>query len=257
MPWSRASRTRLKRLFLEGFTVMDIAEPLASFDGDKASAEVRAFMDAHDFDLVGIRKDGVVGGYARREELEGRACGDHMHGFGELDVVSNSASLAETIESLGANGRCFVTVLDQVAAIVTLDDLEKPPVRMYLFGMITIAEMMLGRMIQSRFPDGSWKHYVSDGRLKKADELLQERKRRNQEAELLDCLQFSDKGQVVAKDPELRRILGFESRKAGMKAVKELESLRNNLAHTQRIIASSWERIVRFSSNLEKLLEKV
>jgi len=244
-------------LFLQGFSVMDVAEPLVSFDAERPSEEVRRFLVERDFDLVGVRVDGLVRGYARREELETGLCGDHRHAFVPDDLVGEGASLADTIASLGINGRCFVRVLNGVSAIVTLADLEKPPVRMYLFGMITILEMLIGREIRVRFPDGAWLAHLSEGRRAKAEELLAERHRRNQQVDLLDCLQFSDKAQVLVKDPRSRRDLGYESRKSGLQAAKELETLRNNLAHTQEIIGSSWERIVRFSANLEGMLRRL
>jgi hypothetical protein len=50
---------------------------------------------------------------------------------------------------------------------------------------------------------------------------------------------------------------GITSKNAATTALKELETLRNNLAHTQEIIPSSWERIVRFTSNLESLLPEL
>ncbi len=257
MALSRACPERLRRVFLQGFSVMDVAEPLVSFDAERPAAEVSRFLDEHDYDLVGVRVGGLVDGYARREELEGGQCGDHRHAFVPDDLVSESASLAETIASLGANGRCFVRVLNGVSAIVTLSDLEKPPVRMYLFGMITILEMLVAREIRARFPEGTWTQYLSEGRRAKAEALLAERRRRNQQVELLDCLQFSDKAQVLVKDPDARRDLGYESRKSALQAAKELETLRNNLAHTQEIISSSWERIVRFSGNLDQMLRRL
>lgn len=256
MPWNRASSERLRRLFLRGFSVMDIAEPLASFDEDRLSSEVLAFMQEQNYDMVGVRRDGLVCGYAHRDALTaGTSCGEHLQPFGPDDLVTEAASLAETIASLGINGRCFVSVLDGVAGIVTLEDLEKPPVRMYLFGMITILEMLVTKMIRERFPGDSWTHHVSEGRLQRARELHAERLRRQERVDLVDCLQYSDKGQILMREPEIRRELNIQSRKEGLRSIKELEALRNNLAHTQAIIASSWTRIVRFSGNLDSLLD--
>ena len=53
-------------------------------------------------------------------------------------------------------------------------------------------------------PGDSWKQYLSESRLQKAEALLEERKRRNQNLELIDCLQISDKGQIIARNEELR-----------------------------------------------------
>ena len=87
-----AARRRLRRVFLDGFLAMDVAEPLASFDWDRPASEVRAFMAAHDFDRVGVRRDGLVRGYAAREELTRGSCGDHLHAFGPDDLVASTAS---------------------------------------------------------------------------------------------------------------------------------------------------------------------
>lgn len=253
-----APRQRLNRVFLEGFTVMDIAEPLASFDAERRADDVRAFMADHDYDLAGVRRDGIVCGYVRRTDLSDGCCGDHLHPFGPDDLVTESDSLQKAIESLAINNRCFVTVLNRVGAIVTLNDLEKPPVRMFLFGMITITEMIMTRMIAGIWPDGSWRSLVSEGRLNKAEELFAERARRNKKVELIDCLQFSDKSQILLRDPAFMaqlRGLGLGSRNAVLQAAKELEALRNNLAHTQEIIPDGWQRIAVFATRLEVLLE--
>lgn len=253
-PIPHATPERLRRLFLEGFTVLDIAEPLVSFDADASASVVRERLNERDFDLVGVRREGLVCGYAVREELGTGLLGDHLRAFDQDDCVDEGASLVEAIQSLGVNGRCFVTVLDRAGAIVALADLEKPPVRMLLFGMITIVEMLVAGRIRDRFPEGGWEDRVAEARLAKARVLQQERARRGECVDLLECLQFSDKGQILLRDPAERAALGLASRKEGLRTLKELETLRNNLAHSQGIVASSWARIVRFTGNLDRLL---
>jgi hypothetical protein len=247
-------RLHLKRLFLEAFSVMDVAEPLVSFDAASRADDVREFLRRKDYDLVGVRREGRVAGYAVREELASGCCGDHLHPFGPDDVVPSSASLQETIRSLGVNERCFVSILGQAGAIATLSDLEKPPVRMFLFGLFTILEMDMSREIARRFPDGEWVPLLAEGRKRKAEVLLAERRRRNQSVELLDCLQLADKGQILLHVPTLLERLGAPSRKQASRRLQELEALRNNLAHTQEIIPAGWQRIVEFTSNLERVL---
>ncbi len=99
---------------------MDIAEPLASFDAEKPAGDVRAFMVDHDYDLAGVRRDGIVCGYVRQGELAGGSCGDYLHLFGPDDLVAETDSLQKVIESLAVNNRCFITILDRVGAIVTM-----------------------------------------------------------------------------------------------------------------------------------------
>jgi hypothetical protein len=71
---------------------------------------------------------------------------------------------------------------------------------------------------------------------------------------LLDCLQFSDKGQIIARNEEIRGLTQFQSRRQVEQIVKQLERLRNNLAHAQDIIATDWDTIVLLAENLDDIL---
>ncbi len=62
MPWNDTQRSRLRRVFLEGFSALDIAEPLVSFDTGADARYVQAYLIEKDFDLVGIRQNGLVTG---------------------------------------------------------------------------------------------------------------------------------------------------------------------------------------------------
>ena len=256
MPLIKSIPGRLKKLSQEGFTAMDIAEPLVSFDADKLAREVKAFMVGEDFDLIGVRRNGLVCGYVLREELAGGPCGDYVHPFGEFDFVPDTASLVEVIKSLKVNGRCLVSLLGTIGAIVTFSDLEKPPFRMWLFGFITLTEMTISKEIQRLFPDGSWQSYLSEGRRRKAQHLLQERKRRNQVTALLDCLQLSDKAQILLRNQQMVQEMGFDTRKEGLHMFKQLETLRNHLAHSQDIISIGWGMIVEIALRTERLFER-
>jgi hypothetical protein len=245
MPWRDTQSFRLRRLFLEGFSAMDVAEPLVSFDEETKAADVQRFMQEKNFDLVGVRRHGLVDGFVRHEDLTTGTCGDHLRPFTpDDDLVPDTANLIDVVKSLAINQQCFVTILDRVGAIITLTDLEKPPMRMFLFGMITIIEMSMTEILRQRYPDDSWQELLSENRVDLAKKLQGERNRRGQQVELVDCLQFGDKGWIITYDKELREAIGHKSRRESRNAVKEFESLRNNLAHTQEIIPSGWQRIV-------------
>lgn len=258
MPWRDTQSLRLKRLFLEGFSAMDIAEPLVSFDAETRSEYVQDFMAKKDFDLVGVRIDGLVSGYVKKVELGQGCCGDHCRLFTpEDDLVPDTANFTEVVKSLAINQQCFVTILDHVGAIITLSDLEKPPMRMFLFGWITLGEMLMTELIRQRYSCQAWQEYVSPERLQKAKDIQALRAQQGQKVELLDCLQYGDKGWILTYDEEVRRIFGNISRKEMRRTFKELESLRNNLAHTQQIIPTGWRRITIACSQLEANLERI
>ena len=248
---------RMKRLFTEGFTVLDISEYLVSFDADKDAAETKLYMSESNLDIAGLRNNGLVYGYIRRDELIDGMCSDHMHSFDEKLVLSATSSLQEVLEILAESEYCFVSVLGKVGGIVTRYDIQKPPVRMWLFGMITIIEMFMVRAIEKRYPNDSWQVMFSEGRLNRAKEIFKERQRRKQNARLIDCLQFSDKAHIVIKDPNVREDFGLKSMREAKNAIKQIESLRNDLAHAQDIFTHDWEAIVNISKRLDKITIRI
>ncbi len=248
-----AAQDRIKRIFTENFSVGDIAEPLVSFDATADAATVLEVMQRHGYEVVGVRRKGLVAGYIRREDLADGPCGDYLCEFDDAEVVPESACFPTLVRRLTDARRLFVTAFGQIGGIVTRTDLQKPLVRMWLFGMITIVEMGLTRLIESRFPEDGWKCHVTPGRLEKAEALLAERKRRNRELDLLDCLQLADKGRITIRDEALREQVGYQSRRRGEETIKSLEALRNNLAHSQDILSCDWDTIVRLVENLDKV----
>jgi hypothetical protein len=248
---------RMKRIFNEGFTVLDISETLVSFDADKDAAETKRFMSKHSLDIVGIRKKGLVAGYIRCDDLTDGKCSDHMRSFDDSLVLSATSSIQDVLEILAESEYCFVSVLGKVGGVVTRHDIQKPPFRMWLFGMITIMEMYMVRAIETQFPDDSWQDELSDGRQNRAKEILKERKRRNQTAKLIDCLQFSDKASILIKDQGNREDFGFQSMRAAKNGIKAIESLRNNLSHAQDILTYDWEIIVATSKRLDIVMTRL
>lgn len=237
----------VRRMFAETFTARDIARPLASFEASAPASEVRAFMAARGLDVVGVREDGLVAGYVAGDALGDDTCEAGRRDFDEAAVVDDTAPLLSVLRKLSRLPHVFVRVLGRVGGVIVPGDLQSAPVRMWLFGLLTLIEMHFTDLIERHCPGDAWKQYLSEARLAKAEQLLAERKRRNQGLRLLDCLQFSDRGQVIARNEALRRLTVFPSRSQAEETVKRLEQLRNNLAHSQDILVSDWDTIVGLS----------
>jgi hypothetical protein len=71
---------------------------------------------------------------------------------------------------------------------------------------------------------------------------------------LIADLQLSDKGQLLLRSPETRRLLGFASKGAGEKTVRRLSRLRDNLAHSQDIVSDDWEMILQLAERVEGIM---
>jgi len=242
---------RIERLFADAFTARDVAEPLRSFDGQLPAREAADFAAPFALDAIGVRQAGVVAGYALVADLGRGTCDTAFRPFEPDQIVDVDEPLSRVIDVLARFDHCFVRALDTVVGLVSRADMQKPLVRMWLFGIITLVEMEIARRIRISWPDDGWARLVPEQRLARARALSDERKRRGQPCELIDCLQLSDKAQVLMEDPDQLAAFGFDSRTAARRAVKALESLRNNLAHAQDIVTHDWAQIVRMARRFE------
>lgn len=252
----KSSLEDMRLLFGRTVTARHIAEPLVSFDAPSSASTTRAFMERRDFDVVGVRFEGSVRGFALRQELQGGELGNWVRQFDEAtEIVQEHDTLTTVLQRLAATPIVYVRMMGEVSGIITKGDLQKAPVRLWLFGLLSLLEMHFLRLIRASFGDGSWTSSLSAERLSKAQGLLRERQRRNEAIDLADCLQFADKAKIVSAAERLRLALGFESRHAFDHLTEELKRLRDQLAHSNDIIGDNWPRLPSLASDLEALVE--
>jgi hypothetical protein len=247
---------RMKKLFTEGFSVIDIVEPLPAIDACRPGADALSIVEKTRLPLLGVTEEGRITGYLRLEDIAEGECGATARPFDDMPVLDETTSLPAAFEALADSPYCFVRVEGEVRAIVGRMDIQKAPVRMWLFGMVTIIEMFLSRIITDAYPDEGWREMLSKNRLRRAERLLMERSRRGEGVRLIDCLQLSDKANIVMKDSELFSQLRFESKRSAQKAVKEFESLRNNLAHSHDL-SLNWDTILNISRDIDIIVTRI
>jgi hypothetical protein len=56
---------------------------------------------------------------------------------------------------------------------------------------------------------------------------------------------------VLIQNPTQLVAFGFDSRGAAKRVMKDIQSLRNNLAHAQDIVSHDWPQIVRLARRIE------
>jgi len=252
----KTSLQEMREIFDRSINVRDIAESLASFDSIQQANQIREYLEQRDFDVVGVREDGVIKGFAKKEDLTSGLMADHVIEFSEKNVLPERAPLLQVFKVLRQSQQVFVILKDQVWGIVTRGDLQKGPVRMWLFGLISLLEMNFLRMIRTCYPDASWKKLLKAKRINKAECILRDRKQRNEATDLVDCLQFCDKVDIILKTGELMSALGFSCKKEVDMLLGKLENLRNELAHSQDIITGSWPEICDLADAAESILPK-
>jgi hypothetical protein len=246
---------RALRLFTEAFTARDIAQPLRSFDVEYPTAPLNEIIERYDLEVAGLRRDGVCVGYLIAGGAHAQTTEDMLRPFAPAQVMLGDASLSDVIRVLTRYDFCFVTSMGDVAGVITRGDMQQPIVRMWLFGIMTLTELDMLRRIRAVWPDGSWTRLLSAGRLGKAQALLEERRRRGQHVDLADCLQLSDKAQILMEDEEQRAAFGFRTKGAAKRVTKDLESLRNNLTHAQDIVTHDWAQIARLAQRMEEIFD--
>lgn len=251
----RYSLADLRGIFDVRITASDIAEPLESFTEDKNASEVQEILEARDFDVAGVRKNGRVYGYIEKPDLTHGCVGDHARPFDVSIIVTESTGLFKLLARLRDLPQLFVLDADKVGAIVTRADLQKAPVRLFLFGMITLIEMHFLRMIRDHFENDSWKgkarDYVED-----AERVFASRRNRNQAIDLAECLTFSGKVTVVTNTKQLCRGAGFDSKESARTCLERIVNLRNALAHGQDILVGLWPEIIETVEDSERILDQ-
>lgn len=245
----------LRLIFERTITVRSIAEPFVSFDDTQAVAPIRHLMEDKRYDVIGVRQHGLVCGYVDFHDLRSGILLEHLRRFREEEIVDESSSLLQIFTSLRGSPRLFVSISNHVWGIVTKGDLQKAPIRMWLFGLLYILEMQFLRLIRGYYRDGSWREHLSAGRLDKAERLFSDRKSLNEEIDLADCLEFADKKEIVVATDELRSAFGWSSKSAGLGLLDDLRGLRDDLAHAQDYLAGRWPQVVDLAQAAERLLE--
>ncbi|MFU8858729.1 MAG: CBS domain-containing protein, partial [Deferrisomatales bacterium] len=219
----------LRALFEDRIAVDTIYEPIESCLGTDSAETVREHLRERDFDVAGVqdRREAPVIGYVRREELGPGRVEHFLHRLTPQDLISEATPLADLLAVLRERDHVFVLRRSDVSGIVTRADLNKPPVRIFLFGLISLFEMHVGYWCQQFYASDAWQEKLSKGRLAHAWKLRQLRAERNQDTGLFDCLQFLDKCELLLRHPDLCRRLQLASKSKSRSVFTAAESLRN------------------------------
>ena len=248
----------LRGLFEKSITIEYVAEPLKAVSADADAIEVLYWMESKDFDVVGVETENRISGYVERSHLiqcQSGKCRDYQQIFHPQELVAISTPLMKLLPILAQKPRLFVLDSNQVSGIITYGDLQKAPVRMLLFSLVTLLEMNLLRLVRLYYPQDSWQQVLKADRLEAAQKLWRESRERNEATDLLDYLQFCDKRELILNQSELFQKLGLNSKRSGEKFLKSAERLRNRLAHAQNLVSgSSWQELISLAEAMEKLL---
>lgn len=254
------SVSELRALFERGVTARVIAEPLRCCRTTDSAEEVRAELARLDFDVAGVLEPEStrVIGWVARESLQEGTCGASVVSFAPYELISDSTPLVQLIQILAEAERVYVVERHGVSGIVTRADLQKPPIRTLLFGLISLLEMHLTYWVGQLFPNDTWRECLSEQRLAKVRDLVEARRQRNEDVGELDCLQLADKREILVRSRSALEILGFETKRQARDTLKDVEKLRDRVAHSQKdvTVAGAWPELAATLGSIESLLER-
>jgi hypothetical protein len=248
----------LKNLFIDNVTAKSIYEPLLCCPVTSDAEHAKSALKMREFDFAGVKekKDGDVTGYIVAKELLN---GDLKSYVKEIDsslLISDSTPIADIFTVLNDRDFAFVIYGNKISGIVTKADINKPPVRIYLFGILSLFEMHLNFWVNHFYPDHIWTQEVPKKRFEKAEYIYELRKGNNQDLSLLECLQLCDKRNLLANSKQFLENFKFTS-EFFESFVEGAEIIRNELAHSQTSIISNieWTKFIEIVSKIEEFLK--
>ena len=257
----RGTRLReMRALFGATVTAEAILEPLQACRADAHAQSSKAELRTRDFDVAGVRerRDGPLLGMVTREDLGEGSTRAYVKEIATRQVVSEATPLGELFAALAESEYVLVMVHRSISGIIARADLNKPPVRVYLFGLVSLLEMHLSYWVRTIYPREAWRPHLSAPRINKAEALLAERAARNEATHILACLQFCDKREILISSVAWRRDCGLGGKSQAEKWLKNVEELRNTLAHSQPSIAgrAGWGPVIQLVQSIENILER-
>lgn len=215
----------LINIFSVQITVKNIAKPTIVY-GSKEEAKRVCIENNYDVSIFRNKEGEEILVYLKSN--------DDISTLKESQIISDSTPISEVLDIMIEPGYAFIKEHRKISYIVTRADFDSIPVRIWLFGMISLFEYEMRDLIRKKIEN--WEKQLSENRLEKAKKLFNEKKKRNEEVDLLDCTQLTDIGEILSKNKDIYE-LNFPdySKKKFDSIFHSLNKLRDELAHSQRI----------------------
>jgi hypothetical protein len=167
-----------KQIFIDNITAKCVYEPLLCCPVDSVPRKAKEALEMRDFDVAGVkeRKEGPVIGYVVADDIHDNDFKKNIKKIDQEFLISDSTPLAEIFAVLSSRHFCFVIYGNNISGIITRADINKPPVRIYIFGIISLLEMHLNSWINHFYPNDTWVSKVCTSRMDNAKKFTNKEK---------------------------------------------------------------------------------
>jgi hypothetical protein len=247
----------LRDLFQHRVNVEGIMGALVSVAPDADALQLKQDLTARDWDAVGIcEPDGSVLRFVDRDELGTGIVATYAHPITPTMLIPNSSSVLNLFKVLGTRDYTFVLTSDGVTGIVTRADLEKPPVRLLLFGYTQLFEARLQSLIADA-TDAEVSNRLPTRMVDQARRVWIKRREHNHSLAFVDCLSLWGKTDLVLADERRWRALGDDHAEL-KRSMHDVAELRNKLSHGEDIAPTrgDWLWAARAVLAVEEMLRR-
>ena len=210
--------------------------------------EVISKSEFKNFDIIPVRdQEGkIVGIIERKTETSHSNSLPFKSPIKVSMLVCSESSVLSSLRLFRDSSFKLVLGDNGIEGIVTKSDLLKLPVRIVAFSFISSLESLMARLIEEKIGSDSihWKKYISESRFDKIFNKHKKLQAESVEPQLVELMDFCDKRDIIRKHFRLDRTFEVD--------LKEIEDLRNSIAHSGNYI-SSGEDINKFILTIEHI----
>jgi hypothetical protein len=182
---------------------------------------------------------------------------ERMTGLSDENLIGADASILSFVRDADRQSCRLVVSGRKISGLVSLSDLQRLPVRVALFGLVTSLEMIMANAVRRECPVAAdWIDRLSDKRKSKVRKEMAKAKSADTyiDMDLLRFTQFADKATILKKST-----LFQWSKTSFMRDFRRIQSLRDDLAHandyadTRETAAAACETVRMMDRWIERL----
>lgn len=159
----------------------------------------------------------------------------------DKEVISESTPIYDAIEFLKDRDFLFIKEKREITRIVTKADIDSMPIRIWLFGMISLLEWHMRKYIQDNGIE--WEKSLSENRLNEVKKLYNVKRECKEDVTLIECIQLIDLSTIIRKNWEkFENIFNNVTRNRLESDFFRITALRNALSHSLRL-EYQWKEI--------------
>jgi len=211
-------------------------------------------MKRENYDIIPVKKNGKFIGYVERNLLSKTREIEPAIRQITLDVVvSSDTHVHEMIDLFQKSRFFFVNKANELVGLVTYADLDKIPIRVWLFILICKFEFALLQLIKNFYKGSSWLEKFTPERREKITKLFNEKRKQDIDISLEDCLNLGEMIELLECDDKLRSLAGYDTRSSCKSECSGLETLRNNVMHPSSSSLKNYDGVMKLSKRKERL----